>query len=327
MCVPPLSCWESRAVPPFGASKAERDCALVRRYESESNMRANVRLSALALLLVVACNRPDSELFSSSDSPPIEGDSGAGGGQAAGGPSLRGGMANDGGMASNGGTASHTPAEPSKGGSSDGLTGGSANGPGDQGMAGATDAAGGSGEPPNPPSPVCGNGLLEAGEQCDDAGHAGRDGCDDSCKVVCADFGAEATESEDHHCYNGYDEADFEGAMEDCAKRGAHLVTVSSAAENKIVRTFVNNSKWLGGREDVSASTQGMGTYGWLTGEPFTYTNWGAREPNRAKVRCSGYEQNCYEHCVTMMGDGTWADQSCAIADGYVCEWEPAGTK
>jgi cysteine-rich repeat protein len=175
--------------------------------------------------------------------------------------------------------------------------------------------------------PVCGNGTLETGEQCDDAGHAGQDGCNDACKVVCADFGAEAAESEEHHCYIGYDEADFEGAVEACMKRGAHLATISSAAENKIVRTFVNSSKWLGGHEAVSATAQGTGTYAWITGEPFTYTNWGAREPNRAKVRCSGYEQNCYEHCVSMAGDGTWADQSCATADGYVCEWEPAGAK
>jgi len=284
-------------------------------------MKANVRLSALAWLLAVACNRPDSELFGSSSLPPVEGDGGA---QATGGSALSGGTAN------NGGTASNTPAEggsmPAAGGASDNPTAGSANVPDDQGTAGAMDAAGGSGEPPKTPEPLCGNGILEAGEQCDDAGHAGPDGCD-ACKVVCANFGAGTAESEDHHCYNGYDQADFAGAVADCVKRGAHLATISSAAENKVARTFVNNSKWLGGHEDVSASAQGTGTYSWITAEPFTYTNWGEREPNQAKVRCSGFEQTCYEHCVSMKGDGTWADQSCAMADGYVCEWEPAGTK
>lgn len=285
-------------------------------------MRANVRLSALGLLLVVACNHPDSDLFGSSSAPPIENDGGAGAAPSAGGTSLGGGTA-----ANNGGTSSNTPAEPVAGGTGGTATAGSANVPVDQGMAGAMDAAGASGEPPKPPEPLCGNGILEAGEQCDDAGHTGQDGCDAGCKVVCANFGADTAESEDHHCYNGYDEADFQGAVEACVKRGAHLATISSAAENKIVRTFVNNSKWLGGHEDVGASAPGTGTYAWITDEPFTYTNWGAREPNQARVRCSGFEQNCYEHCVSMIGDGTWADQSCAITDGYVCEWEPAGTK
>jgi|GEM_PF-5347432 len=283
-------------------------------------MKANVRLSALALLLVVACNRPDSDLFGVSTLPPLENGSGTGPGQTAGTASFAGGMANT------GGTSANTPSEPAAGGASDKPGAGGANEPDDQGMAGAMDAAGGSGEPPKPPQPMCGNGILEAGEQCDDGGHAGQDGCDGACKVVCANFGADTVESEDHHCYNGYDEADFEGAVEACAKRGAHLATISSAAENKLVRSFVNNSKWLGGHEDVGASAPGAGAYAWITDEPFTFTNWSEREPNHAKVRCSGLE-TCYEHCVSMMGDGTWADQSCAIADGYVCEWEPAGTK
>jgi cysteine-rich repeat protein len=285
-------------------------------------MKANVRLSALAWLLVVACNRPDSDLFGgSSSAPPIENDGGAGVGAVAGSASLGGGTMDK------GGTSSNTPAEPLAGGTGGTATAGGANVPDDHGMAGAMDAAGGSGEPSKPPEPKCGNGILEAGEQCDDAGHAGQDGCDAACKVVCANFGADTAESDDHHCYGGYDEADFEGAVEACMKLGAHLATITSLAENKIARTLVNNSKWLGGHEDVGASAPGTGSYVWITDEPFTYTNWGEREPDQARVRCSGSEQNCYEHCVSMTGDGTWADQSCAITDGYICEWEPAGTK
>jgi cysteine-rich repeat protein len=317
----PLLLWIASSAT-LRESKAERDCAPGRRYESEPNMRANVRLSALALLWVVACNRPDSALFDNDGSLPIESASGAGGGQTAGGPSLSGGVAN------NAGTSSTTPLEPAgAAGSSGNPTAGSGNVPVDHGTAGAMDAAGGSAEPAQPTVPVCGNGLLEVGEQCDDAGHLGEDGCDEACKVACADFGTDAAESEDHHCYAGFDEADFEAAIEACKKRGAHLATVSSAAENKVVRTLVNNSKWLGGREDVSANAPGTDSYGWITGEPFTYTNWGEREPNHAKVRCSGYEQNCYAHCVAITGEGTWVNQSCAVADGYVCEWEPAGAK
>jgi cysteine-rich repeat protein len=194
-------------------------------------------------------------------------------------------------------------------------------------MAGSPDGAGGMGEPEPPVEPSCGNGKLEAGEQCDDAGHAGQDGCDPMCKVVCANFGADAAESEDHHCYNGYDSADFEGAQEDCVERGGHLATISSAAENKLARTFVNNSKWLGGHEDVSVTMKGTGNYAWLSGEPFTYTNWAQGEPDQAKVRCDSSIQTCYEHCVSMDGDGTWTDARCDVTDGYLCEWEPAGSK
>jgi cysteine-rich repeat protein len=174
---------------------------------------------------------------------------------------------------------------------------------------------------------VCGNGKLEVGEECDDGGHAGKDGCSADCKVTCADFGAGHVESDDHHCYIGYDQADFAGSEAACSMRGAHLATISSEGENKLVHGLVHNSKWLGGMEDVPSTTMGSGAYAWITGEPFTFTNWAPKEPNQAKARCSTSIGTCYEHCLSMLGDGTWADERCDMVDGYVCEWEPAGSQ
>ena len=294
-------------------------------------MKANLRSGALSLLLVVACNRPDSDLFGDEPpaSPPVLPNVG-------GSPSAAGGVANTAGSTAAAG-AKTTP-EPAAGGNAPTAgkppvvdTAGSSNPPDDPGMAGADagGGAGGSAEPPKPPKPVCGNGILETGEQCDDAGHTGKDGCDDACKVACANFGAEAVESDDHHCYNGYDSADFARAQDDCEERGGHLVTISSAVENKLVRGLVNSSKWIGGTEDVSESSEGTGAYAWVTSEPFSYTNWATREPDQARVRCMGLtlNQNCYEHCISMDGEGLWSDALCDISDGYVCEWEPAGTQ
>jgi len=173
---------------------------------------------------------------------------------------------------------------------------------------------------------VCGNGVLEPGEQCDDAGNTGN-GCDSDCKVVCTQHGQGVLESEDHHCYAGYNQADFEGSQQACVKRGAHLASVSSAAENKLVRQLVSNSKWLGASEAASEMSPGKGDYAWLTGEPVDYTNWAPQEPNRAPSHCQSSNALCYAHCAVMLGDGTWAAQRCDMVDGYVCEWEPAGTK
>lgn len=292
-------------------------------------MTANVRFSASAILLLVACNRPDADLFSDVPLPNVS-TAGAGSSQATGGANSSAGSS-----VAAGGSAGADVAvggtTPTAGGPVGNDAAGSPNPPDQQGTAGAPDGAGGQGEPDPPAQPVCGNGILEAGEQCDDSGHTGQDGCDATCKVACANFGADAAESEDHHCYNGYDSADFKGAQADCIKRGGHLATISSAAENKVVRAFVNNSKWLGGLEDVATSAKGTGNYTWLTGEPFTYTNWAEREPDQAKVRCAEVlgpiGASCYEHCVSMDGDGVWSDARCELSDGYVCEWEPAGTK
>jgi cysteine-rich repeat protein len=297
-------------------------------------MKANVCCGALSLLLLVACNRPDSDLFGADPSSLPSDQPGVGGSMATGGVSSGGGSSLPAGGTSSPGSAAGGNA-PVAGGPPGEQAAGSPNPPDPSGTAGASDGAGGSGEPPNPPEPVCGNGILEAGEQCDDAGHTGQDGCDADCKVVCSQFGAGATESEDHHCYNGYDSADFEGSQAACLKRGGHLVTISSADENDLVRGLVNNSKWIGGREDVPEMSEGTGAYSWVTNEPFTFTNWAAGEPDQAKVRCTltgpggigGPAQNCYEHCVSMDGQGLWSDARCNVADGYICEWDPAGAK
>lgn len=203
------------------------------------------------------------------------------------------------------------------------------------GAGAAGDEAGGSaGEPSSTPQPMCGNGIIEAGEECDPSSASDHDGCDAQCRVVCAEHGDDVLESSDHHCYAGYREAEFEASRKDCESRGAHLATVGSAAENELILEFIVESKYLGGFEDVPITAEGTGDYRWITGEPLTFKNWGQGEPDRAEFRCgqSGpgplpSTTRCYEHCMAIVADGRWIDQRCDRVDGYVCEWEPAGSK
>jgi cysteine-rich repeat protein len=286
----------------------------------------NLRLCQhlLPWLLLGCTSRPDSVLFSDDAPIPAETNDGgtkgvvAGGGSSSQAPSA--GAGPGGGTTAAGGvTSGGTPAG-----------GGTAN---EAGTAGADDpdAAAGAGAEPGttPDPPVCGNGKLEAGEECDDAKHAGKDGCSAACKVVCADFGEGVEGSADHHCYAGYDEATFAGAQAACEELGAHLVTIGSAAENAIVRGFVGTSKFIGASEDVELMSDASAEYEWITGEALSYENWDNQQPDRAGERCTAYGNNarCFEHCAFMQSDGTWADQRCDLSDGYVCEWEPAGAR
>jgi cysteine-rich repeat protein len=274
--------------------------------------------SAVAALFALACQRPDADLFGdATGGSAAKGGSGAGPANQAGTTPAGGGV-----TSSNGAGAPNGGAEP-MGAAGEAMT------PDVPGAGGTHDGAAGSPEPPEPPKPVCGNGVIEGTEECDDAGQPGRDGCDDACQVECQDYGDSAVESKDHHCYGGWDEADFDGAVAACEERGGHLATISSAAENAIVRPLVNESKFIGGFEDVQVMTEDSGVYVWITGEAFDYTNWASQEPDRKESRCNSgnYNGRCYEHCLAMNGQGTWEDHRCDVADGYVCEWEPPHAK
>lgn len=314
----------------------------------ESTMRAPLFSSLVVLGLMVACSGPNTDLFAPGPSEIVEPSAGgrssnagasavggkespAGGAQALGGADGGAPDRPSGGEAGVGG-AGGAKAGAGGGGTGSGLAGGgggnAGGGAGRGGNGGAAGRGGNGGNAGNgePPKPVCGNGKLEAGEECDDAGQAGPDGCNAECEVACSDYGPETRESEDHHCYAGFSARDFAGAQLDCVARGSHLATISSIAESELAAELVINSKWIGGHEDVPPTERGTQDYQWLTDEAFDYTNWADDQPDGAKYRC-GLATRCYEHCVVLLPDGTWADQRCDEPDGYICEWEPAGAR
>ena len=65
-----------------------------------------------------------------------------------------------------------------------------------------------------------------------------------------------------------------------------HLVTISDAAEDQFVYFTLAGgplgNSWLGAYQDMTSPTfvEPDGGWTWVTGEPFSYTNWAAGEPN-----------------------------------------------
>lgn len=59
--------------------------------------------------------------------------------------------------------------------------------------------------------------------------------------------------------------------------QGGHLVTINNAAEQALlVSQFGGNVRYWIGFNDIAVE----GTFGWINGEPVTYTNWAPGEPN-----------------------------------------------
>lgn len=163
--------------------------------------------------------------------------------------------------------------------------------------------------------PVCGDGEIDATEECDDANLIDGDGCT-TCVIDC-----EAAAEKDPttgRCYRFYPGAKTWAAAEsDCEAWGGasglgHLVSISSAAEQQFVEALRPTiSTWIGARDTVTE-----GTFEWLDGTPFAFTSFAPGKPDGATV----------QNCLFMRGDNDgWDDNQCGTALGFVCERGPAG--
>jgi gliding motility-associated-like protein len=119
-------------------------------------------------------------------------------------------------------------------------------------------------------------------------------------------------------CYDGcslyfyYPVAGTSAAAESFAQTlGGHIVSIQSATENACLANELNNHGYSGviwiGYTDVVTE----GTFLWLDGSPFGYTNWNTGEPNNAGGN---------ENCTQMYPNGTWNDLDCSLGAASILE-------
>ena len=120
--------------------------------------------------------------------------------------------------------------------------------------------------------------------------------------------------------YQRFDaQIDWHGAKAACEGLGGYLATITSQAENTFVYSNVGvagRDHWLGATDEVAE-----GTWVWVTGEPWAYTNWGTGEPNN--LGDQDYLTYWYQEA------SKWNDQlvNAVRANwGYICEWDPECT-
>ncbi len=106
-------------------------------------------------------------------------------------------------------------------------------------------------------------------------------------------------------------------AFQFCQQQGGHLVTVNSKEEqefiNSILSSSTHNRIWAGGLD-----TYTEGKWQWITGETFSYKNWGSGEPNN-----SGDE----DYLMLSRGDGKWNDVADVFNNtdnnySFICEYD-----
>jgi hypothetical protein len=132
------------------------------------------------------------------------------------------------------------------------------------------------------------------------------------------------------HSYQRIDTSHgWHAARANCAAMNAHLVTITSAAENQFVRNAFSDEGqwfWIGATDEANE-----GTWRWVTGEPWVYEGWGLNEPNN---------MGAGEDYGILWYEGDWNDvastaggacMSGACGEGVypmpsVCEWDSPST-
>lgn len=98
---------------------------------------------------------------------------------------------------------------------------------------------------------------------------------------------------------------------------GGHLVTITSAAENSFVSGLAGGqSVWIGATDQGSE-----GSFKWVNGETFRYSNWASGEPNN--YPSAGEDTENYVHLLT---DLKWNDSPGCATYPFVCEIDRVNT-
>jgi cysteine-rich repeat protein len=270
------------------------------------------------------------------------GSSGKGGAAGAGGTAGKGGSAGSGGTSGKGG-ASGASGTAGIGGASGAAGDGGASGGGGSvggGAAGASGAAGsggaagdagaaGAGGSGGSPSVVCGDGVLGAGEECDDGNTSNGDWCNKQCQVTCKYGSKYGT-----HCYEfTFSSFSWTSGQSYCVSRNpgfGHLVTFDELTssdeipeETWVLGQYPNDldSFWIGYTDSVME-----GSFRRWDGSVPVYNRWWSGEPND-----SGGE-DCVEEdakCVNsdlfgcLQYGWAWNDNKCSASRPVVCEYEP----
>jgi hypothetical protein len=233
------------------------------------------------------------------------GSSGSGGSAGTGGAGTGGATGGTGGATGGtGGTTGGTGGTGGATGGTGGATGGTGGSGGTTGGSGGTGGSAGSGGTGGTP-PADASDVRDA--QADRAVDVAPDASFD-----CGSVGGTVYQG---HCYYAVSVAvDWNTAATTC-ESPAHLVTITSAGEQNVVKALLSDQdRWIGMRRPANSAKVESSFY-WVTNEAISYRAWDVYSD-------ADKEPNYTGECVRMRFTGLWADDACTNALAVICERE-----
>lgn len=108
----------------------------------------------------------------------------------------------------------------------------------------------------------------------------------------------------------------YSASQQAATNAGAHLASITSAAENQWIVGCFGTNYFLGGVQ-IPGSAEPASGWSWLGGDPWGYTNWSGNEPNN---------WGGSENVLQMVTAGTWNDLSQYSCLKSLWEWDTSPT-
>jgi hypothetical protein len=166
---------------------------------------------------------------------------------------------------------------------------------------------------------VCGDGLVNAaaGEVCDDGGQGQY--CSANCKQFLCPTGCTCFAANGGNYAACTTVATFRDAAVQCGRAGMALATINDATEDQALRTHATTAglaAYWAGAVDLDSE----GNWIWLdttplwsgtsTGTAKAYANFASTAPNGGTAK----------DCLSVLASGQWTDEDCTTTAAYVCE-------
>ncbi len=159
----------------------------------------------------------------------------------------------------------------------------------------------------NPGEPNDGGGVEDCVEAGGMTGGWNDLACNQSRRALC-ERPTWTVDPATHHAYRVfYELRTHPEAIADCAAKGGHLATVTSAAEQAFVTTLAGRDTWIGLFQGPTE-----GAWFWSTAERYDFKAWAMGQPDDA-----GANEDC-AHLIA--GTGAWNDRACTARLPFLCE-------